>query len=254
MNKFAFMMCALVAAIGIHAADTAKDFFLNNWQNYPDACVELERAVADGRVELTGDPTSDAVYVVAQFRSGKITAGEALEKLDGVENTFLLWECLPRIYQKCDAATRETILAKFESVIAGTDATLTYVAKCSYVRSLYSAGEYDKIPVEYYEFAETHMVETILRTKIARGEMTARDAYDIAGKMLLVKSTSPESAVTLLQRLQEYAADADVPDAEFLALLKKIDRTCCTRAVGTDDRATAWGIFVGRVAELIKRY
>lgn len=256
--KTLFTMFAALLTAGLFAAEvsplTPRQFYDANWAkgNADAATVE---AVEAGTLKLTGNPAYDDSYYRALFATGGCTDAEYLAKLEGVPAKARYWEHLPLIYERgTSEEVRQKVVALFEAGITSPDALVASIAKRGYARACFLRGELDAAPAEYHAGSVCYFTPQVFRYRLDRKTLDPREAFDVLVKAFETGDSTPDSALSSLKLLVECALAGNVPDAEMAAVLKRIDRRYCQRAVGTSGDAQKWGVFAGQIVELRKKY
>ncbi|WP_288615160.1 hypothetical protein [uncultured Victivallis sp.] len=268
MQKITLALCAAVltfiAAAGF-AADAAPkasevspltphQYYHKNWAKGNIDKVMVE-AVASGVLKLTGKPDLDALYYRSLYLTGGCSDADYLARLDGIPAKALYWEHLSVLYERAtDKEVRQQLDALFAAGIASADRQTAQEAKRGYARACYLYGDLDTAPAEYHSFNVCYFTPAVFRHRLDKGTLSPRAAFDVLAKAFYTGDSSSSSALPNFRLLHECALTGNVPDAEMAAVLKRLERQYCIRAVGTSKQAQEWGVFVGQVSDLAKKY
>lgn len=256
--KTLFTVFAALLTAALFAAEvsplTPRQYYNTNWSKGGVDAATVE-AVKAGTLKLTGRAADDDLYYRALFLTGECTDAEYLARLEGVPAKARYWEHLPVIYERgTSEEVRQAVVADFNAGIASPDALVASIAKQGYARACFLRGELDAAPAEYHAGSVCYFTPQVFRYRLDHKTLAPREAFDVLVKAFETGDSSPGSALSSLTLLVECALAGNVPDAEMAAVLKRIDRRYCQRAVGTSGDAQKWGVFAGQIVELRKKY
>ena len=257
--KTLFTMFAALLTAAFFAAETStltpRQFYAAN-PAQGAANSALVEAVKAGTVKLTGTPSDDALYYRALYLTGGCSAAEYRAGLEGLGTGDLYWEFLPFVFEReVTEEVRQQVEAVYTAGIASQDRKVSADAKRGYARACFMRGDLDAAPAGYHGVRSVcYFAPQVFRHRINAGTLTPREAFDVLAQAFETGDSSPDSALSSLTLLVECALAGNVPDAEMAAVLKRIDRRYCSRAVGTSADAQKWGVFAGRIVELRKKY
>ncbi len=234
----------------------AQEVFKNgNYRNYD----ELLQLSAEGRLQ-TGALRYDSPVLLAKFRKGEFNkaqfwaAAKAANTGTVHDLNALYLSVAPTILNDdTEPAVRTAVLEELNALVSSNDPAAR-VRGISGLAATYSSRHDWAQAWPWLLQCPDRIPELLIvgREGMRRGAIAPTEVF--AGVLDRLADTGGVNAVKAMELFNlalEAANRGEVADAELAAALKRVNRIYSARAVGDDESAKAWGVFVGAVRETL---